>query len=85
MKFRPNLLKKLTWRHNILSRRGNIHFTYRVIADVERRQPAKMVDQYIDNINSTRGVEEIEPVQRVVFLSRERGTGRTYQKRKKRY
>ncbi|HRR49931.1 MAG TPA: RNA-binding S4 domain-containing protein, partial [Bacteroidales bacterium] len=23
-------------------RRGNIHFTYRVIADVERRQPAKM-------------------------------------------
>ena len=31
-------------------RKGSIHFQYKVVADVERRQPARLVEEYILNI-----------------------------------
>ncbi|MEN6568590.1 MAG: RNA-binding S4 domain-containing protein [Rikenellaceae bacterium] len=64
-------------------RRGNIHFTYRVIADVERRQPAKMVDQYIDNITPQEELKKLNLPKESFFFSRERGTGRPTKKERR--
>jgi ribosome-associated heat shock protein Hsp15 len=64
-------------------RRGNIHFTYRVIADVERRQPAKMVDQYIDNITPQEELKKLNLSKESFFFSRERGTGRPTKKERR--
>jgi ribosome-associated heat shock protein Hsp15 len=64
-------------------RRGNIHFTYRVIADVERRQPAKMVAQYIDNITPQEELDKLNLPKESFFISRERGTGRPTKKERR--
>jgi len=64
-------------------RRGNIHFTYRVIADVERRQPAKIVAQYIDNITPQEELDKLNLTKESFFISRERGTGRPTKKERR--
>ena len=64
-------------------RRGNIHFTYRVIADVERRQPAKIVAQYIDNITPQEELDKLNLPKESFFISRERGTGRPTKKERR--
>lgn len=64
-------------------RRGNIHFTYRVIADVEHRQPAKIVAQYIDNITPQEELDKLNLPKESFFISRERGTGRPTKKERR--
>jgi len=64
-------------------RRGNIHFTYRVIADVERRQPAKIVAQYIDNVTPQEELDKLNLPKESFFISRERGTGRPTKKERR--
>jgi len=64
-------------------RRANIHFTYRVIADVERRQPAKIVAQYIDNITPQEELDKLNLPKESFFISRERGTGRPTKKERR--
>ena len=69
---------------NILNiRKGSIHFQYKVIADVERRQPARMVEEYILNITPTEELEKLNMPRETFFLARDRGTGRPTKKERR--
>ncbi|NCB97843.1 MAG: RNA-binding S4 domain-containing protein [Bacteroidia bacterium] len=64
-------------------RKGNIHFQYKVIADVERRQPARMVEEYILNITPKEELEKLNMPRETFFLARDRGTGRPTKKERR--
>lgn len=64
-------------------RKGSIHFQYKVIADVERRQPAKMVEEYILNITPKEELEKLNMPRETFFLARDRGTGRPTKKERR--
>lgn len=64
-------------------RKGNIHFQYKVIADVERRQPARMVEEYILNITPEEELEKLNMPRETFFLARDRGTGRPTKKERR--
>lgn len=69
---------------NILNiRKGSIHFQYKVIADVERRQPARMVEEYILNITPEEELEKLNMPRETFFLARDRGTGRPTKKERR--
>ncbi|AGY53341.1 Heat shock protein 15 [Bacteroidales bacterium CF] len=69
---------------NILNiRKGSIHFQYKVIADVERRQPARMVEEYILNITPKEELEKLNMPRETFFLARDRGTGRPTKKERR--
>ncbi len=69
---------------NILNiRKGSIHFQYKVIADVERRQPARMVEEYIMNITPNEELEKLNMPRETFFLARDRGTGRPTKKERR--
>ncbi len=64
-------------------RKGSIHFQYKVIADVERRQPARMVEEYILNITPKEELEKLNMPRETFFLARYRGTGRPTKKERR--
>ena len=64
-------------------RKGSIHFQYKVIADVERRQPARMVEEYILNITPKEELEKLNMPRETFFLARDRGTGRPTKKERR--
>lgn len=64
-------------------RKGSIHFQYKVIADVERRQPARMVEEYIMNITPNEELEKLNMPRETFFLARDRGTGRPTKKERR--
>ncbi len=55
-------------------------FTYRVIETVNNRQPAKMVDEYLENITPEEEKEKFFHKKMIVFSDRQRGTGRPTKK-----
>jgi ribosome-associated heat shock protein Hsp15 len=64
-------------------RKGNIHFQYKVVADVERRQPARLVEEYILNITPREELEKLNMPRETFFLARDRGTGRPTKKERR--
>lgn len=64
-------------------RKGNIHFQYKVVADVERRQPARLVEEYILNITPKEELEKLNMPRETFFLARDRGTGRPTKKERR--
>ncbi|MCK9628152.1 MAG: RNA-binding S4 domain-containing protein [Bacteroidales bacterium] len=67
----------------ITIRKGSIHFQYKVIADVERRQPARLVEEYILNVTPAEELEKLNMPRETFFLSRDRGTGRPTKKERR--
>ena len=64
-------------------RKGSIHFQYKVVADVERRQPARLVEEYILNITPKEELEKLNMPRETFFLARDRGTGRPTKKERR--
>ncbi len=51
-------------------------FSYKVLAEVSNRQPAKNVDQYILNITPEEELNKLNMPRETIFVMRDRGTGR---------
>lgn len=61
-------------------RKVNVIFQFRVVAPVENRQPAKLVEEYAINITHQSELDKLNVPRETLHLVRERGTGRPTKK-----
>lgn len=61
-------------------RKVNVVFQFRVVAPVENRQPAKLVEEYAINITPQSELDKLNVPRETLHLVRERGTGRPTKK-----
>ncbi|HNW49090.1 MAG: S4 domain-containing protein [Bacteroidales bacterium] len=61
-------------------RKVNVIFQFRVVAPVENRQPAKLVEEYAINITPQSELDKLNVPRETLHLVRERGTGRPTKK-----
>lgn len=64
-------------------RKGSIHYTYKVLTPIDKRQGAKSVDIYIENLTPQEELDKLNAPIETIFLSRERGTGRPTKKERR--
>ena len=65
------------------ARKGAVTYTYRVIMPVEKRQGAKLVPQYADNITPQSELDKLKAPVETFFLKRDRGSGRPTKKERR--
>lgn len=64
----------------IVVRKGPVTYTYKVLALVDKRQGAKLVPQYADNLTPQEELDKLHAPVETFFLKRDRGTGRPTKK-----
>ncbi|MBQ5753549.1 MAG: RNA-binding S4 domain-containing protein [Alistipes sp.] len=64
-------------------RRTMITYTYRVLALISNRQPAKNVPLYCENITPQSELDKLNVPHETIFVFRERGTGRPTKKERR--
>jgi len=67
----------------IIIRKGNIFFSYQVLQPVDRRQPAKNVEQYALNITPQKELDKLNLPRDSFFLGRDKGSGRPTKKERR--
>ncbi|MDY2772937.1 MAG: hypothetical protein SOU95_00235 [Candidatus Cryptobacteroides sp.] len=61
-------------------RKGPVTYTYRVIELVDKRQGAKTVPQFVDNLTPQSEMDKLHAPVETFFLKRDRGAGRPTKK-----
>ena len=64
----------------IVIRRASAHFTYRVIAPIDKRQGAQAVPLYVENLTPESELEKLRAPRETFFIQRDPGTGRPTKK-----
>lgn len=64
----------------IVVRKGPVTYTYRVIELVDKRQGAKTVPQFVDNLTPQSEMDKLHAPVETFFLKRDRGAGRPTKK-----
>ena len=64
-------------------RKGAVTYTYRVIAVIDKRQGAKLVPQYTENITPEEELAKLKAPVETFFLKRDRGSGRPTKKERR--
>lgn len=64
----------------IAVRKGPVTYTYRVIELVDKRQGAKTVPQFVDNLTPQSEMDKLHAPVETFFLKRDRGAGRPTKK-----
>ena len=64
----------------IAARKGAVTYTYRVVETVEKRQGAKLVPRYAENITPQEELDKLKAPVETFFLKRDRGAGRPTKK-----
>lgn len=64
-------------------RKGAVHYRYRVIEPVDKRQGAQLVPNYAMNITPQYELDKLTAPNETIFLKRERGTGRPTKKERR--
>ena len=67
----------------IYVRKGAVTYTYRVIAVIDKRQGAKLVPQYAENITPEEELAKLKAPVETFFLKRDRGSGRPTKKERR--
>lgn len=67
----------------ITARKGAIAYTYRVIALIDKRQGAKSVPLYAENITPQEELDKLKAPVETFFLKRDRGAGRPTKKERR--
>lgn len=67
----------------ITARKGDITYTYRVIALIDKRQGAKSVPLYAENITPQEELDKLKAPVETFFLKRDRGAGRPTKKERR--
>lgn len=60
----------------ITVRKSPVVYTYRVVGIVSNRQPAKLVDQYAENITPQEELDKLNGNSLVITMTRDKGEGR---------
>ncbi len=61
-------------------RKAHIYFKFNVLMPIDKRQPAKLTEQYITNITPQEELDKLSVPKESLFLHRDRGTGRPTKK-----
>ncbi len=64
-------------------RKINIHFSFRVIAEIDKRQPAKNVQNFAENITPQSELDKMLIPKESIAFYRDRGTGRPTKKERR--
>ena len=64
----------------IVVRKGAVTYTFRVLAPVDKRQGAKLVPQYAENLTPQEELDKLHAPVETFFLKRDRGAGRPTKK-----
>lgn len=64
-------------------RKGAVRYSYKVICPVDKRQGAQSVPQYAENITPREELDKLSPPQEIIFMKRDRGTGRPTKKERR--
>ena len=64
-------------------RKGAVHYKYLVIEPIDKRQGAKLVDQYAENVTPQTELDKLLAPNETIFLKRERGSGRPTKKERR--
>jgi ribosome-associated heat shock protein Hsp15 len=64
-------------------RKQNISFRFKVLSLIDRRQPAKLVSGFIENITPEEELAKLYAPKENIFLYRDRGTGRPTKKERR--
>lgn len=64
-------------------RKGAVTYTYRIIAVIDKRQGAKLVPQYAENITPEEELAKLKAPVETFFLKRDRGSGRPTKKERR--
>ena len=64
----------------IVIRKGAVTYTYKVLALVDKRQGAKLVPQYAENLTPKEEMDKLHAPVETFFLKRDRGAGRPTKK-----
>lgn len=64
----------------IVARKGVVAYTYRVIALIDKRQGAKLVPNYAENLTPAEELAKLRAPVETFFLKRDRGAGRPTKK-----
>lgn len=67
----------------ITVRKNDVTFTYRVVATVDKRQGAKLVPQFAENLTPQEELDKLSRPVETFFLKRDRGTGRPTKKERR--
>lgn len=61
-------------------RKGSVHYTYKVLAALEKRVGAKEVEKYAENLTPESELEKLRAPVETFFIKRDRGMGRPTKK-----
>ena len=64
----------------IVVRKGPVTYTYRVVELIDKRQGAKTVPQFVDNLTPQSELDKLHAPVETFFLRRDRGAGRPTKK-----
>ena len=64
----------------IVVRKGAVTYTYKVLALVDKRQGARLVPQYAENLTPQEELDKLHAPVETFFLKRDRGAGRPTKK-----
>lgn len=64
----------------IVIRKGAVTYTFKVLALVDKRQGAKLVPQYAENLTPQEELDKLRAPVETFFLKRDRGAGRPTKK-----
>lgn len=64
-------------------RKGAIHYTYKVLLPIEKRQGAKEVDKYAQNLTPESELKKMHAPVETFFVQRDRGAGRPTKKERR--
>lgn len=67
----------------ILVRKGAVCYQYRVIVPIDKRQGAKLVPQFAENITPQEELDKLKTPVETFFLKRDRGSGRPTKKERR--
>ncbi len=64
----------------IVVRKGAVTYTYKVLELIDKRQGARLVPQYAENLTPQEELDKLHAPVETFFLKRDRGTGRPTKK-----
>jgi len=67
----------------IVVRKGIVHYTYRVISPIDKRQGAKEVAKYAENLTPQSELDKLRAPVETFFVKRDRGSGRPTKKERR--
>ena len=64
-------------------RKGSVHYTYKVLSPLDKRQGAKEVEKYVQNLTPQSELDKLRAPTETFFIKRDRGAGRPTKKERR--